>query len=83
MYLVFCHIFAAVKLDDIELMLMTDNIPSSMPLTAEQSFLMSHGGLALANTNTHPSPTTAMTYSVRLNITQQQSGFRWLYVEVI
>ena len=78
MYLVFCHIFAAVMLDDIKLMLMKDNIIPSMPLTAEQSFLMSHGGLGVEAMNSEPSEIQNGNYSVRLNITQQQ-GFKWLY----
>ena len=75
--------FAVVMFKDIELMIKDNQEPSSTPLTSEQSFLMSHSGLALENTNTQPSLKTAKTYSVRLNITQQQPGFRWLYVDVI
>ena len=75
--------FAVVMFKDIELMIKDNQELPSTPLTSEQSFLMSHSGLALENTNTQPSPITAGTYSVRLNITQQQPGFRWLYVDVI
>ena len=75
--------FAVVMFKDIELMIKDNQEPSSTPLTSEQSFLMSHSGLALENTNTQPSLKTAKTYSVRLNITQQHPGLRWLYVDVI
>ena len=75
--------FAVVMFKDIELMIKDNQELPSTPLTSEQTFLMSHSGLAFENTNTQPSPITAGTYSVRLNITQQQPGFRWLYVDVI